>query len=627
MHTDAEAELTLRTWNDTARPLPDATLHGLFAARAARQPDAVALTHQGEHLTYAELDERANRLAHHLVSLGAGPEQLVGLCLERGPQALTALLAVLKAGAAYLPLDPGYPADRLAHMIGDAGVRLLVTGTALRDRLPAAPGAVPVDLDADAARIAELPGTAPAVTTTPDALAYVMYTSGSTGTPKGVMTSHRAVVRLVHGAAYTDIGPGDTVAQFASLSFDASTFELWAALLGGARLAVHPAELPTAEGLGRFLKDHEVTHLWLTAGLFHQVADDAIGAFSGLRQLIAGGDRLSPDHCARVLDAHPGLRLTNGYGPTEATTFTTTHDLRGAPGDGAVPLGAPLANTRVYVLTGALEPAATGVPGELYIAGAGLARGYLGRPGQSAERFVADPYGAPGERMYRSGDLVAWRPDGTLEFLGRTDGQVKIRGFRVETGEIEAALVAHPAVGDAAVVARNDGEPAGSGRTVLVAHVVPAAGAPAPGADELRAHLAASLPEHMLPAAFTSLTALPLTANGKVDRAALPAPEAQRRLATGTAYEAPATVTEEVLAETWAELLGVERVGVHDNFFALGGDSLLALRTASRINAVFATDLSPRSLFDRPTVAETAHAVEEIILAELEAAADAADGS
>ncbi|MET9696662.1 amino acid adenylation domain-containing protein [Streptomyces sp. NPDC006529] len=630
MLTDAEAELTLRSWNDTARPLPDATLHELFAARAALHPDAVALSYEGRELTYAALDERANRLAHHLVALGAGPEQLVGLCLERGPQAVTALLAVLKAGAAYLPLDPGYPAGRLAHMIGDAGVRLLVSDAALRERLPDAPGAVLVDLDADAARIAERPATAPAVTTAPDGLAYVLYTSGSTGTPKGVLTSHRAVVRLVHEAAYTDIGPGDTVAQFASLSFDASTFEVWAALLGGARLAVHPAELPTAAGLGRFVKDHEVTHLWLTAGLFHQVADDAIGAFSGLRQLIAGGDRLSPDHCARVLDAHPGLRLTNGYGPTEATTFTTTHDLRGALGDGAVPLGAPLANTRVYVLTGALEPAAPGVPGELYIAGAGLARGYLGRPGLSAERFVADPYGAPGERMYRSGDLVAWRPDGTLEFLGRSDGQVKIRGFRVETGEIEAALVAHPAVGDAAVVAHTgggDGAGSGSGRTVLVAHVVPAAGAPAPDADELRAHLAASLPPHMLPAAFTRLAALPLTANGKVDRAALPAPEAERRLTGATAYEAPAGVTEEVLVEAWEELLGAERVGVHDNFFALGGDSLLALRMASRINEIFGTDLSPRSLFDRPTVAETARAVEEIILAELEAAAGAADAA
>ncbi len=615
MLTEAEAELTVRTWNDTAAPLPAASLPELFAARAAEHPDAPALVHGDEELTYRELDERANRLAHHLLALGAGPDRRVGLCLERGARAVTALLAVLKAGAAYVPLDPGHPADRLAYLIGDAGVDLLITEEELRDRLPSAPVRI-VDLARDRDRIAACPGHDPATGVLPDHLAYVMYTSGSTGNPKGVLTTHRAVVRLVHETAYTDIGRGDTVAQFASLSFDASTFELWAALLRGARLAVHPAGLPTAEALGAFLKEYEVSHLWLTAGLFHQVADDDISAFSGLRQLVAGGDRLSPEHCRRVLDAHPGLRLTNGYGPTEATTFTTTHDLRGSAGDGPVPLGAPLANTRTYVLTDALEPAPVGVPGELYIAGAGLARGYLGRPGLTAERFTADPFGEAGERMYRSGDLVAWRADGTLEFLGRTDGQVKIRGFRVETGEVETALTAHPAIGDAAVVPHTE-----DGRTVLIAHVVPAVGTAVPDTAALRRHLSASLPDHMLPAAFTVLDALPLTANGKVDRRALPA--RAERVATGTAYAPPATATEELIAEIWQELLGVERIGVHDDFFALGGDSLLALRTASRINALFGTGLSPRELFDRPTVAETASGVEELVLAELEAAAAA----
>ncbi|MGW0402500.1 amino acid adenylation domain-containing protein, partial [Streptomyces sp. NPDC003002] len=613
MLTDDEAELTVRAWNDTAGHLPHACLPELFEARAAEHPDAVALAYRDEELTYRELNERANRLAHHLVALGAGPDQRVGLCLERGPHGITALLAVLKSGAAYVPLDPDYPADRLTYMIGDAGVRLLITEEKLRERLPSAPVRI-VDVDRDGALIAASPGHDPAPGIRPDHLAYVMYTSGSTGTPKGVLTTHRAVVRLVHETAYTDIAPGDTVAQFASLSFDASTFEVWAALLRGARLAVHPAGLPTAAALGRFLKEREVSHLWLTAGLFHQVADEDISAFASLRQLIAGGDRLSPEHCRRVLDAHPGLRLTNGYGPTEATTFTATHDLRGATGAGPVPLGAPITHTRVYVLTDALDPAPVGVPGELYIAGAGLARGYLGRPGLTAERFTADPYGGPGERMYRSGDLVAWRADGTLEFLGRTDGQVKIRGFRVETGEIEAVLTTHPAIGDAAVVPHTE-----DGRTVLIAHVVAAGGSAVPDTTELRRHLAASLPDHMLPAAFSVLAALPLTANGKVDRRALPA--GAERVATGTAYEPPATATEELIAEVWQELLGVERVGVHDDFFTLGGDSLLALRAASRINALFGTDLSPRELFDRPTVAETAHGVEELVLAELEAAA------
>ncbi|MEU0900766.1 amino acid adenylation domain-containing protein, partial [Streptomyces massasporeus] len=611
----AETELTVRTWNDTSRALPGTSLPELFAVRAAAHPDAVALTYGDEEVTYRELDERANRLAHHLVSLGAGPGTFVGLLLERGANAVTALLAVLKAGAAYLPLDPGYPAGRLAHMIGDAGAELLVTEAGTRERLPSG-AARAVDLDRDASAVAAWPATAPSASPASDDVAYVMYTSGSTGTPKGVLTPHRAVVRLVHEAPYTDVGPGDTVAQFASLSFDASTFEVWAALLRGARLAVHPQGLPATAELGRFLKERGVTHLWLTAGLFHQVTDDDVGVFSGLRQLVAGGDRLSPEHCVRVLNAHPALRLTNGYGPTEATTFTTTHDVHRSPGDGSVPLGRPLPNTRVYVLSEGLAPVPVGVPGELYIAGDGLAHGYLGRPGPTAERFVAAPFGAPGTRMYRSGDLVAWRADGTLEFLGRTDGQVKIRGFRVETGEVEATLVTHPAVGDAAVVPHTD---PGPGRTVLVAHVVPVAGAPSPTAAELRAHLASSLPEHMIPALFTTLDALPLTANGKVDRRALPAPE--HGLATGTEYQAPATPTEELIAEVWQELLGAERVGSQDDFFDLGGDSLLALRTVSRINALFGTAMSPRALFEGPTVAETAAGVEELILAELEAAA------
>ncbi|MFF2076047.1 amino acid adenylation domain-containing protein [Kitasatospora sp. NPDC058162] len=615
-----EAELTLETWNDTARELPDVALPALFDVAVAAHPDRVALSYRdgdrAHRLTYRELAERADRLAGHLAELGAGPEQLVGVCLERGPRAITALLAVLKAGAAYVPLDPDYPADRLGYMIEDTGMRLLVTEERLRGRLPATTARL-VDLDREEALIAARPATAPAAAPAPDSLAYVIYTSGSTGRPKGVLTTHRAVVRLVHGTTFTDIGPDSTVAQFASLSFDASTLEVWAALLRGARLAVHPPQLPTPAELGAFLKEQQVTHLWLTAGLFHQVVDERPDAFAELRQLIAGGDRLSPEHCARVLAAHPGLRLTNGYGPTEATTFTTTHDLTAGAAPGPVPLGAPIANTRVYVLTDTLAPAPVGVSGELYIAGPGLARGYHGRPGLTAERFVADPYGAPGGRMYRSGDLVAWRADGVLDFLGRGDGQVKIRGFRIETGEVEAALVTHPAVGDAAVVPWTE-----DGRTVLVGYLVPDATRPdtaLPDAAALRAHLAATLPGHMLPAAFVPLPALPLTANGKVDRRALPAPA--DRIGSGTGHQAPRTATEQLIADIWRELLGVPRVGVEDDFFTLGGDSLLSLRAVSRINSLFGTGLSPRALFERPTVAGTATAVEDLVLAELEAAA------
>ncbi|MFF2129515.1 amino acid adenylation domain-containing protein [Streptomyces olivochromogenes] len=616
MMPDSEVRQVVEEWNDTAKELPDAALPALFAARAAQHPDAPALSYGEETLTYRELDERANRLAHLLVARGARPDTAVGLCLERGAHTIVALLAILKAGAAYLPLDPDYPAGRLGYLLKDAGVELVVTREEFRDRLPLTDAHF-VDLDADAQEVARQPVTAPAVEVTPDHLAYIMYTSGSTGTPKGVLTPHRAVVRLVHGADFTDVGEGDVVAQFAPLAFDAATYEIWAALLGGARLAVHPPTLPSGAEFGRFLKEERVTHLWLTAGLFHQLIDDEIGAFEGLRQLIAGGDKLSPEHCARVLRAHPGLRLTNGYGPTEATTFTATHDVRpGHPGGAPVPLGTPIGNTRVYVLTDDLRPTPVGAPGELYIAGDGLSRGYLGRGALTAERFVADPYGPPGTRMYRSGDLARWNPDGTLDFLGRSDGQVKVRGFRIETGEIEAVLVAHPEVADAVVVARGDGN-----RTVLAAYVV------APGRDEsvaaeLRAHLTATLPAHMLPTHYVPLPALPLNPNGKVDRRALPAP--QDLTEPTREYRPAGTPTEEFLADTWQELLNIERVGVHDDFFELGGDSLLALRMTSRANAAFGVDLSPRTVFDRPTVARIATEIEDRILAELEADATTA---
>ncbi|GHF24638.1 hypothetical protein GCM10010218_01500 [Streptomyces mashuensis] len=597
MLSGAERHRVLHEWNDTARPLPEASLPELFAAQVAARPDAVALVDDDEELTYRELDERANRLAHRLAAAGAGPEDLVGLCLGRGARTVVALLAVLKAGAAYVPLDPDYPADRLAYMLKDAGARLVVTRKDLRDRLPAT-GAVVVDVDEDTSLY---PATPPEVALSPGHLAYVIYTSGSTGAPKGVMTSHRAVVRLVHDSGFLHVGPGDVVAQFASVSFDASTLEIWAALLHGARLAVRPPDASGGEALGAFLRGRGVTHLAITAGLFHQVVDDDVAALGGLRQIVAGGDKVSPEHCARLLAAHPQVRLANGYGPTEATSLSTTYDV---PADldpaAPVPLGTPIGNTRAYVLTPELEPAPVGVPGELYLAGPGLARGYLGRPGLTAERFVADPYGEPGTRMYRSGDLARRRNDGTLEFLGRSDGQVKIRGFRIELGEVEGAVKQHPAVVDAVVVA-HEGT---SGHRRLVAYVVPSRDL-APG--ELRDHLARSLPDHMTPSVFVPLERMPLTANGKVDLRALPEPgEAGGR--QGPEYVAPRDATEAALASVWAEVLGVGQVGVHDNFFDLGGDSILSLQVVSRARQA-GLRLTSKLLFVHQTVATLAPAV------------------
>ncbi|WNZ08509.1 non-ribosomal peptide synthetase [Streptomyces sp. 11x1] len=604
--TEAEHARLVHGWNDTARPLPENTLPELFTAQVARQPNAVAVSFGDTDLTYRELDERADRLAGRLLAAGAGPGLLVGLCLERGTDAVVAMLAVLKAGAAYLPLDPGYPAERLSYMLDDARVRLLLTQRRLRERLPDTDAAI-LDLDElgdpgdSDVKGAEAGGDVSRVAVSPDDLAYVIYTSGSTGGPKGVLTSHHAVVRLAHQSGIFDLAPGDTVAQLASLSFDAATLEVWGALLNGARLAVHPPTTPTGQELKTFLTRHQVTHLAIAAGLFAHVVDDDVTALSGLRQVVAGGDKLSPEHAARVLAVHPGLRLANGYGPTEATSLATTYRLvLGMDPATPVPLGTPVGNTRAYVLTASLRPAPVGVPGELYLAGPGLAQGYLGRPALTAERFVADPFGEPGSRMYCSGDLARRRADGVLEFLGRADRQVKIRGFRIELGEVESALKRHPDVTDAVVVAHEDAP----GRRRLVAY---AAGTPALDGEVLRAHLAATLPEHMTPALFVPLERLPLTSNGKVDLRALPGPEVSA-LRPGAEYTAPEDGPQAVLAKVWSQVLGVERVGAHDNFFELGGDSILSLQVVSRARQA-GLHLTSRMMFVHQTVAALAAAV------------------
>jgi amino acid adenylation domain-containing protein len=596
---DAERALVLALGEGDAPGLPRATVDALFAQAAAAAPGAVALTWEGGRMTYAELDERANRLARHLRRAGVAAGTRVAVCLERGPEMIVATLAALKAGGAYVPLDPAYPAERLAFMLADTAVPVLVTESSLTDRLPAH-AARTVRVDADAAAIAAEPVDAPAAGTDPEAAAYVMYTSGSTGRPKGVEVPHRAIVRLVRGQDYVSIHPSDVFLQLAPASFDAATLELWGPLLNGARLAIHPAGQPTVESIGRALAEHGVTVLWLTAGLFHLVVEERIEVLRGVRQLLAGGDVLSVPHVRRVRAELSETALINGYGPTENTTFTCCHRVAGAPGEGtSVPVGRPIANTYVRVLDAGMRPVPVGVPGELYAGGAGLALGYLNRPELTAEKFVADPY-LPGARLYRTGDRVRWRADGTVEFLGRVDTQVKIRGFRVEPGEVEAALRSWPGVREAAVVVRED--TAGDRR--LVAYV---AGEVA--ADEVREHLRGRLPEHMLPDAIVRLDGLPLTANGKLDRKALRAPGlglAEER------YVAPRTSAEEVMAGIWAEVLRLERVGVEESFFDLGGHSLLAARVVSRVQQVFGVELPLRVLFEGPTVAELAKAVEEM---------------
>ena len=515
----AERAQVVDGWNDTTAPVPAATVPELFERQAARTPDAVAVVCGDVVVSYGELAARAARLAGYLRQAGAGPEQVVAVMMERSAELLVALLAVLKTGAAYLPVDPGYPAGRIEYMLTDAGARLVVADRSW-DQLDGdgrvlVAGADLGDLagdDADTGSTGHL-----------DQMAYVMYTSGSTGQPKGVTVSHRAIDRLVRAAGDVELGGGDVVALMSSVSFDAATFEIWGALTNGAMLAAAPAGVLSVSELGGFLARHGVTALWLTAGLFHEMVDADTGAFAGLRRLLAGGDVLSVPHCAAVLDRVPSVHLVNGYGPTENTTFTTTHAVRAAElGADGVPIGRPIANTRVFVLGGWLEPVPAGVTGELYVAGAGLARGYLRQPGLTGERFIACPFGGPGERMYRTGDLARWTAGGELVFAGRADDQVKIRGFRIEPGEAEAVLAACPGVARAAVTVREDTP----GEKRLVGYVVPAGdGGGADLTARAREYAAARLPEYMIPAAIVIAEELPLTPSGKLDRAALPAPD------------------------------------------------------------------------------------------------------
>ncbi|HET7228484.1 MAG TPA: amino acid adenylation domain-containing protein [Longimicrobium sp.] len=590
MDADERARV-LEAWNRTAAPFDRACIHHLFARQAARTPQAVAVVYGDDALTYRELDERANRLAHHLAALGAGPEMPVALCVERSTAMLVAMLAILKSGAAYLPLDPAYPRGRLKHMLADSGASLLVTQHSLRALLPSDEIRT-VLIDAHAAEIAARPGDAPASEVTAGNAAYVIYTSGSTGLPKGVQVTHANAAALFAGLDERVGGPAPgTWLAVARTSFDAHVPELLWTLTRGFRVIVHPDLQQAAEtgSVAAAIRRHGVTHLQCTPSLaWMLVAEGGAESLAGLQRLLIGAEAFPPDLAARLHAALPG-RLVNLYGPTEATVWSTTHEV-GEPGT-AVPIGRPIANTRVYVLSPALHAQPVGVPGELCIGGAGVARGYLRRAGMTAERFIPDPFGSvPGSRLYRTGDRARWRADGTLEYRGRLDQQVKVRGIRIEPGEIEAVLRRHPSVRDCAVVAREHAP----GDMRLAAYVVGDA-----NAEALREHLREHLPEVMVPAAFVSLGALPLTPSGKLDRGALPAPE----YASPERYVAPRTAVEAMLAEIWGQVLKLERVGVRENFFELGGHSLLATRIVSRVRGTFGIELPLRALFQSPTVA------------------------
>ncbi|HWS54555.1 MAG TPA: amino acid adenylation domain-containing protein, partial [Pyrinomonadaceae bacterium] len=605
--TDAERRRLLVEHNETARPYRRANVHELFGEHARQTPDADAVVCGGERLSYRELDERSNRLARYLRSLGVGPETLVGICLERSAESVTAVLGVLKAGAAYLPLDPDYPAQRLGWMLGDSGAGLVLTRGEAGARLPAHWGLV-INLDeADEQIRAQDAGSLEEVAAAGN-LAYVIYTSGSTGKPKGVMVEHGGLTNLASAQRYfLGLGPGARMLQFASLSFDAAAFELFTALCSGACSCVATSGERAGEALAAMLRRCGVTHATLPPAVLAQLDPEEAPE---LATVISVGEALPAWVAARW--AGEGRRLLNGYGPTEATVGATVGECLASR---RVGIGRPLPNVRAYVLDESLNPTPVGVAGELHVGGKGIARGYLNRPALTAERFVPDPFsGEPGSRLYRTGDVCRWNEGGELEYVGRADEQVKVRGFRVEPGEIEAALCLHPNLQAALVLPRQDD----AEQTSLVAYCVARQGQAGEGAAggalvrELRSHLAERLPPYMVPSAFVMLDQLPLTPNGKVDRAALPEPE---RVSETAELAPPRTPVEEILSGIWKDVLRVESVSIHDNFFELGGHSLLATQLVSRVRELFRVEVALRLLFEQPTVAGFAEKIEALLRA------------
>ncbi|MBZ4423048.1 non-ribosomal peptide synthase/polyketide synthase, partial [Myxococcus sp. RHST-1-4] len=598
-------------WNDTRTDFPTgACVHQLFEAQAARTPDAVALSFEGAHLTYRELDGRANALAHALHRMGVGPEVRVGVCLERSLELVIALMGILKAGGAYVPLDPGYPRERLAAVLEDAGPEVILTHPSLAERLPSHE-AMTLFLDATEVDAGKLPTAPPESGVTPENTAYVIFTSGSTGRPKGAMNAHAGVVnRLRWMQAAYGLGSEDSVVQKTPFSFDVSVWEFFWPLMTGARLLVaRPGGHQDSAYLARLFQQERVTTVHFVPSMLAAFLEEPeLWRCGGLRRVICSGEALPAEVAERCLE-RLGAELHNLYGPTEAAVDVTAWPVQRGAHPRGIPIGRPIANTRIHLLDGRMRPVPVGVAGELYIGGVQVGRGYQGRPDLTAERFVPDPYSpTPGARLYRTGDLARYTPEGVIEYLGRTDFQVKVRGFRIELGEIETVLGQHPSVRDCVVVARNEG----GDRKRLVGYLVAKAGHTADIAV-LRAWLEAKLPEHMVPSALVVMDALPLTSSGKVDRRALPAPGSQRT-ETERTYVAPRTPVEETLAAIWSKVLGVERVGVHDSFFELGGDSIISLQIVARTRQA-GLKLTPRQLFERPTIAALAQVVSEVVTA------------
>ena len=609
----AEQAQLLAQGNQSQAAFPDSqSVHSLFEAQVERSPAAVALVFAEQQLSYGELNARANQLGHYLRAAGVGPEVLVGLCLERSVEMIVAVLGILKAGGAFVPLNPHDPAERLSFMIGDAGLSLLLTQQALLGQLPELPGLRRLCVDREAARLEAQPSQNLAGGAGADNLAYVIYTSGSTGQPKGVLVQHRGVCNLALAQAQVfGVSAASRVLQFASISFDAVVSELFKSLLSGATLCLARAEaLLPVEPLLQVLRQQSISMVTLPPSVLAVLPAADLPA---LRTVISAGEACPAELVTKWSSEQ--RQLLNAYGPTEVTVCATSSAaLEGQ--QSRPPIGRPLNNTEVYVLDGQLQPVPNGVVGELYVGGVGLARGYLQRAALTAERFLPHPFTAqPGSRLYRTGDLARYREDGQLEYRGRSDEQVKLRGFRIELGEIEAVLGQHPAVREVVVLARED-EP---GQKRLVAYLLTA---PETSADVMqwRAWLSQKLPDYMLPAAYVLLEEFPLTASGKVDRRALPAPDASRP-AQGQAYLGPRDQLEQLLVDLWQAVLGLDQVGVADNFFAIGGDSIKGAILINQLQELLGEYVYVVAIFDAPTVAALAdylrqhysHAVNRIL--------------
>jgi amino acid adenylation domain-containing protein len=612
--TDKETQKLLLERNHGVRNhTRDKCIHELFEAQAERTPEAVALIFEDQHLTYRELNERANQLAHHLQKLGVGPETLVGLFLERSLEMVVGLVAILKAGGAYVPMDPKYPRERLTFMLKDAHSPVVVTQKLLEGDLSDGNAKV-ICLDSDWLEISCEPTTNPVSDTQPHHLAYVIYTSGSTGTPKGSLISHCNVVRLFQETqVWFNFTQSDVWTLFHSCAFDFSVWELWGALFNGGRLVIVPFSVSrTPEDFHRLLCEEGVTVLNQTPSAFRQLiqVDEVKGPSPSLalRLIIFGGEALDFKSLKPWFERHGDQkpRLVNMYGITETTVHVTYRPIDAADLFGGSMIGIPIPDLQVYLLDEQGHSVPFGVPGEICVGGAGVGRGYLNRPELTAEKFIADPFSSkPGARLYKTGDLARYLPDGNLEFLGRIDQQVKIRGFRIELGEIEAVLNGHPAVRESVVIAREDVP----GEKILAAYLV-VRQEPAPTATELREFLLKKLPDYMVPAAFVKLEKLPLTPNGKIDRKALPVPD-ENRLGLGVQFVAPRTPTEVALAKIWCELLGVNQIGIHENYFELGGHSLMAVRIIFRIRDALKVELPVRMISEFPTISELSQVVDE----------------